>query len=443
MEEVAQLQMKVGDRMHLRERERANAGKPKLSEQDRRQLQMSVIAEVLDEHAEELAVDGSRLDRARRFDLQQSLEAQLFGSGRLQDLLEDPEVENVDINGHDNVFVSRRGQRPERERPIARSDDELIEIIQGIASSAGGGLNSRMFDPANPELDLRLADGSRLSATHSAISSRVTVSIRRNTMSDVTLGDLVSNGTLTREVAQFLWSLVQARFNVMIAGATNAGKTTLLRAVVANVPEHERLITVERTLELGLDHPNIVELEEKQPNSDGVGAVSLARLVRRSLRMNPDRVIVGEVLGDEVITMLNAMSQGNDGSLSTIHANSAIETFHRISTYALQAPERLPTEGTHHLISGALDFIVFVRKTDPNDHSRGSEMGRIVDEVLEVGGVDDNGRVTHSSLYKSADGVSPATQTGTPVSEKRVERIRALVEVLPGSPWAARAVSAQ
>ncbi len=178
----------------------------------------------------------------------------------------------------------------------------------------------------------------------------------------------------------------------MIAGATNSGKTTLLRALANEIPPHERLITVERSLELGLGefkdlHPNVVAFEERLPNSEGVGEVSMADLVRRSLRMNPSRVIVGEVLGDEIVTMLNAMSQGNDGSLSTIHSNSSMEVFNRISTYAIQAPERLPMEATQMLIAGALDFVVFVRKHNDyqhggtpepvhREHPRGDRLGR-------------------------------------------------------------------
>ena len=159
---------------------------------------------------------------------------------------------------------------------------------------------------------------------------------------------------------------VAARKNIMIAGATNAGKTTLLRALANEIPPGERLITVERALELGLGefqdlHPNVVAFEERLPNSEGSGAITMAELVRRSLRMNPSRVIVGEVLGDEIVTMLNAMSQGNDGSLSTIHANSSLEVFNRICTYAIQSAERLPVDATMMLIAGAIDFVVFVR----------------------------------------------------------------------------------
>src|SRR5262249_38291094 len=174
---------------------------------------------------------------------------------------------------------------------------------------------------------------------------------------------------------------VAARKNIMIAGATNAGKTTLLRALANQIPPGERLVTVERALELGLDqfpdlHPNVVALEERLPNSEGQGAISMAELVRRSLRMNPSRVIVGEVLGDEIVTMLNAMTQGNDGSLSTIHANSSMEVFNRIATYAIQAAERLPVEATHMLIAGAVDFVVFIEKR--NDYSRGGSPRRFL-----------------------------------------------------------------
>ena len=177
---------------------------------------------------------------------------------------------------------------------------------------------------------------------------------------------------MTPDLAAFLSAAVAARKNIMIAGATNAGKTTLLRALANEIPPHERLITVERALELGLGefedlHPNVVAFEERLPNSEGQGAIPMAELVRRSLRMNPSRVIVGEVLGDEIVTMLNAMSQGNDGSLSTIHANSSLEVFNRICTYAIQSVERLPADATMMLIAGAIDFVVFVERR--NDYA--------------------------------------------------------------------------
>ena len=186
----------------------------------------------------------------------------------------------------------------------------------------------------------------------------------------------------------------------MIAGATNAGKTTLLRALVNEIPPGERLVTVERALELGLDqfpdlHPNAVAFEERLPNSEGQGAITMAELVRRSLRMNPSRVIVGEVLGDEIVTMLNAMTQGNDGSLSTIHANSSLEVFNRIATYAIQSAERLPVEATHMLIAGRHRLRRVHREAQRLP--RGGRLRRYVSSIREVTGVD--GRVLSSEVF--------------------------------------------
>jgi Flp pilus assembly CpaF family ATPase len=226
------------------------------------------------------------------------------------------------------------------------------------------------------------------------------VSIRRARLAKVFLSDLVGNGTLLPELGAMLSAAVAARKNLMIAGSTNAGKTTLLRALANEIPAGERLVTVERALELGIDqfpelHPNVVAFEERLPNAEGAGSISMAELVRRSLRMNPSRVIVGEVLGDEIVTMLNAMTQGNDGSLSTIHANSAPEVFNRIATYALQAQERLPVEATHMLIAGAIDFVVFIEKR--NEYALGGTLRRFVSSVREVTGVD--GRVLSSEVF--------------------------------------------
>src|SRR5919199_1152369 len=224
------------------------------------------------------------------------------------------------------------------------------------------------------------------------VCRRPSVSIRRARLGKVFLSDLIGNGTILPELGSMLSAAVTARKNIMIAGSTNAGKTTLLRALANEIPAHERLVTVERALELGLDqfpelHPNVVAFEERLPNSEGLGAISMAELVRRSLRMNPSRVIVGEVLGDEIVTMLNAMTQGNDGSLSTIHANSSAEVFNRIATYALQAQERLPVEATHMLIAGAINFVIFIERR--NDYQRGGRLRRFISSVREVTGCDE------------------------------------------------------
>lgn len=395
---VKRLRQDVGDRIAEQRRLDQFGGLPVMTAQDERQYARAVIGQILADHAHTEMTAGRRPPTAEEEEaLAAGIHAALFGVGRLQPLLDDPDVENIDVNGCDRVFVSYADGREAMVEPIAESDEEMVELIQILGAYSG--LSSRPFDSANPQLDLRLPDGSRLSAVMD-VTRRPALSIRRARLGKVFLSDLVGNATLTNELGSFLAAAVRARKNVMIAGSTNAGKTTLLRALANEIPAHERLVTVERALELGLDqfpelHPNVVALEERLPNSEGLGAITMAELVRRSLRMNPSRVIVGEVLGDEIVTMLNAMSQGNDGSLSTIHANSSLEVFNRVATYALQARERLPVEASHMLIAGSINFVVFIERR--NDYHRGGTMRRMVTSVREVSGVD--GRVLSSEVF--------------------------------------------
>lgn len=395
---VKSVRQEVGDRLAEQRRADVAAGMPPMSPEDERQFARAVIAQVLEELARREIAAGQAPQTAEEEEaLAAGVHAALFGVGRLQPLLDDPDIENIDVNGCDNVFVSYADGREVAGEPVAESDEELVELVQILGAYSG--LSSRPFDTANPQLDLRLPDGSRLSAVMD-VCRRPVVSIRRARLAKVFLSDLVGNGTLLPELASMLAAAVAARKNLMIAGSTNAGKTTLLRALANEIPPGERLVTVERALELGLDqfpelHPNVVAFEERLPNAEGAGGISMAELVRRSLRMNPSRVIVGEVLGDEIVTMLNAMTQGNDGSLSTIHANSAPEVFNRIATYALQAQERLPVEATHMLIAGAIDFVVFIEKR--NEYAMGGSLRRFVSSVREVTGVD--GRVVSSEVF--------------------------------------------
>jgi Flp pilus assembly CpaF family ATPase len=405
---VRRLREEVADLLARQRREDALAGLTRLTAEDERQFARSVIGRVLESHARaELSFGRTPPSAAEEAELADGIHAALFGVGRLQPLLDDPMVENIDINGCDRVFVSYADGHEVAFPPVADSDDELVELVQLLGAYTG--LTSRSFDTANPQLDLRLPDGSRLSAVM-GVCARPSLSIRRARLARVSLDMLLAGGSLTPDLAGFLSSAVVARKNIMIAGATNAGKTTLLRALANEIGPHERLVTVERALELGLGefedlHPNVIALEERLPNSEGLGAIGMAELVRRSLRMNPSRVIVGEVLGDEIVTMLNAMSQGNDGSLSTIHANSSLEVFNRICTYAIQSAERLPTEATMMLIAGAIDFVVFVERR--NTFADGGTLRRIVTSVREVNGVD--GRVLSSEVFAAGpDGCAVA-----------------------------------
>ena len=303
----------------------------------------------------------------------------LFGLGRLQALVDDERIENIDVNGCDEVWVTYADGVKVAAAPVADSDDELVALIRSAAARLG--LSERRFDTAHPELDLRLPDGSRLSALM-AVTRRPLISIRRHRYMDLTLADLVDMGSLDEGLATFLAACVRAPQEPRGGGAMNSGKTTLVRALAAEIPPRERVVTIEQAFELGLDthrdrHPDLVALEARGANTEGEGVISMARLVRRALRMNADRVIVGEVLGDEVLPMLNAMSQGRAGSMCTIHADSSAGTFRRIASYAVQAQERLPLPATNLLIAGALHFVVYVDVATDEALRSGEELANL------------------------------------------------------------------
>jgi Flp pilus assembly CpaF family ATPase len=266
------------------------------------------------------------------------------------------------------------------------------------------GRSERRFDAAHPELNLQLPDGSRLFAVM-GVSARPSVAIRRHLFPKVFLADLIGLGALDDVLAGFLAAAVRARKNLIVGGGTGMGKTTMLRALINEIPPSERLITVEDSLELGIDrfpelHPDVVTLEAREANVEGRGAVALDQLVRMGLRMDPDRVIVGEVRGDEVLPMLNAMSQGNDGSMCTIHAHSSESVFRKLAMYAMQTPQRLPLEATNLLVANAVDFVVHLGCAPGPDRRR----ARFVTSVREV--VDAEGPlvVSNEVFRPGADG---------------------------------------
>ncbi|MCW2766004.1 MAG: type secretion system protein [Nocardioides sp.] len=383
---------------------RRAAGLPALVGADAHQHGRALVQRVVEGHESRRAEAGAEaMSWEERQDLVEALEARLFGAGSLQQLLDDDNVENIDINGCQRVFVEYADGTTAKVRPVAGSNEELIETVQTLAAHEG--LSARAFDVANVRVNLRLPDGSRLYAVQSVTKEPV-ISIRRHRHRRVRLKDLIGLDTLDEELADFLAALVRARKNVMVAGGTSAGKTTLLRALAAEIGPEERLLTVERSLELGLDedtdaHPNAIAFEERLANAEDAGAVTMAHLLRDTLRMNPSRVIVGEVLGDEVVSMLNAMTQGNDGSLSTIHANSSADVVHKIATYAIQAPERLPWEATVRLVASALDFIVFIRRVRGDQGQR-----RVIESIREVAGITEDGNLATNELW----GPDPAGQ---------------------------------
>lgn len=394
---VRGLQAEVGALHQQRIEADRRSGRAELAGEDAHQFVKALIERVVTGHETgQVESGGQSLEVGERRDLVRALEARLFGAGTLQQLLEDDQVEDIAINGFRNVFVEYADGSTRRVPPICGSNDELIEQIQTLAAHEG--LSARAFDAVNVRVNLRLADGSRLYAVQQ-VTKQPVVSIRKHRYATATLKDLVQTQTLTPEAADFLAATMRAKKNVMISGAVKAGKTTLLRALASEIDPAERIITVERSLELGLDedreaHPNAIAMEERLPNAEGVGHEPMSSLVRDSLRLNPSRVIVGEVLGDEVITMLNAMTQGNNGSLSTIHANSATDVVDKITTYAAQAPERLGREPTTRLIASGLDFIVHIRLIPLEGSQR-----RVVTSVIEVAGINDTGHLLTNELF--------------------------------------------
>jgi Flp pilus assembly CpaF family ATPase len=403
---VREVRERVASGLADRRRDDELAGRVPLSQEARQALAAELIDEQLSVLAKARIESGrSRLDVDTEEALAQAIYDALFAAAGLQRLLEDESVTDIHANGCDVVWVRRADGRKEREAPIAASDAEMIELIRTMGARMG--LGERRFDVGNPQLDLRLPDGSRLSAVM-GVSARPTLSIRRHRYMQVALEDLISLGAIDEALASFLSAAVYCRANIIVGGGTGVGKTTLLRALADVIPASERLVTIENTLELGLDqfpeaHPDIVALEAREANTEGEGAVTMAELVRRGLRMDPDRVIVGEVLGDEILSLLNAMSQGNDGSLCTIHANSSEGVFRRIASYAIQSPERLDVVATNLLVAGAVNFVLFidsryeVRRT-------GRVRRRFVSSVREVVDADDRMVISNEVFRPGPDG---------------------------------------
>ena len=308
--------------------------------------------------------------------------AQVLGLGRLQPLLEDDQVSDVHVRGNSRVWVKlRNGQRETRD-PIVDSDEELIELIRRAATRLSR--QERRFDAGTPELNMQLPDGSRLFATME-VSKRPSLIIRRHRFEISSLEELRLRGLLTQELQDFLTAAVCARRNFVIAGGTGSGKTTLLRALINEVLPSERIVTIEDAYELGLDHfehlhPDHDALQSRPANIEGQGEITLADLTRMALRMDPDRVIVGEVRGAEAFPMMLAMSQGNNGSMCTMHADSTRSVFPKLAAYVSMASTGLPIETINLLLASALHFVVYI------DNSNAWRQVTSVREVVDCDG---------------------------------------------------------
>jgi pilus assembly protein CpaF len=348
--------------------------------------------------------------------LVERVESLLFSLGDLDRYLNDPFVENIFANGCDRVFFTTADGHRHVGSPIADSDDELVELIRRLASRSGR--TERRFDDAQPVLNLRLADGSRLFAVMQ-VSERPSLSIRRHRYPTVTLDELVTLGTIDETLRAVLAAAVSRPrpLNIVVCGGTDTGKTTLLRALINDIDPWERVVVIEDSLELHLAadanaHPNVVELETREPNVEGAGEISMRDLTRNALRMAPDRVIVGEVRGGEVVEMLLAMSQGNDGSMCTLHADSSHSALAKIATYASMARERLPIDATNMLIANSVHLVVHLAKA--------ADGRRVVSSIREITGSDGHLVLSNEVFSPDDDGIARFAHPFTDTTLRRL-----------------------
>lgn len=292
----------------------------------------------------------SRSERARLFE---SIAADILGFGPLQELLNDPEISEIMVNGPKKVYVEKRGKIQLSDVTFV-DEQHVLRVIDRIVAPLG-----RRIDESSPMVDARLPDGSRVNAVIRPIAlCGPTISIRKFRKEGITIEDLIRFGSLTREMAEFLSACVRASLNIVVSGGTGSGKTTMLNVLSSFIPDDERIITVENAAELQLHQEHVVPLESRPPNVEGKGEISIRDLVINTLRMRPERIVVGECRGGEALEMLQAMNTGHDGSMTTLHANSPRDAVARIETMCLMAGMDLPVRAIREQIASAVNLIV-------------------------------------------------------------------------------------
>ena len=397
----------------------------KATESDLRQEINAIAAETLEEK-------GLVLNREERLQLSQDLYDEVTGLGPLEALLKDDTVNDILVNGPKQIFVERAGKLQLTDITF-KDEKHLLRIIDKIVSAVG-----RRVDESNPYVDARLADGSRFNAMVGPIAvDGSLVSIRKFKKEKLAIDDLVKFGAFTEEMAAYLQAAVATRLNVIVSGGTGSGKTTTLNALSSFIDDSERILTIEDTAELQLQQTHVGRMESRPPNVEGKGAVTQRDCLRNALRMRPDRIIVGETRGEEVIDMLQAMNTGHDGSMTTIHANSARDGVSRLENMIAMAGIEMPIKAVRSQISSAVNLIV--------QASRLQDGSRRMTSITEITGMEGDVISMQEVFRYQRVGLTPDNKiighfTATGVRSHFAERFRLWGYDLPSSifePYAA------
>jgi len=334
----------------------------------RRQMALQSLAQIYTR-------TGLQLPEDTREKLFREVLDELAGYGPIQPLLDDPEIDEIMVNGPKNVYVEHKGKVIKTDI-VFENNDHIVRVIERIVSPLG-----RRIDADHPMVDARLPDGSRVNAViPPAAIDGPSITIRKFKKERLTIQQLVDFGSLTESMAEFLQACVVARLNIIISGGTGSGKTTLLNILSSFIPADERIVTIEDAAELQLQQDHVVRLEAQPPRADGSGGVTIRDLVRNALRMRPERIVVGEVRGGEALDMLQAMNTGHDGSLTTLHANSPRDAISRLETMSLMAGIELPIRVVREQIASAVDLIV--------QQTRLRDGTRKVTQITELAGME-------------------------------------------------------
>lgn len=385
----------------------------------------AVRGEVLALIRNEIAVESVPLSFTERERLSRDILDEIFGYGPLEAVLKDPTVSDILVNRRDQIYVEREGKL-ERTQLTFKDDAHLMQIIDRIVSQVG-----RRVDESSPMVDARLPDGSRVNVIIPPLAlDGPCMSIRRFGRDRLIDRDLVANVSLTEPMLELLKRMVQARLNIIISGGTGAGKTTLLNVLSAYIPERERVVTIEDAAELQLKQPHVVRLETRPPNIEGKGAVRQRQLLINSLRMRPDRIVIGEVRGEEALDMLQAMNTGHDGSLTTVHANTPRDALSRVETMVSMANLNIPERAVRQQIASAVHAAVQV--------TRLSDGTRKITHISEITGMEGDVVCMQDIFLFERRGISEAGKVkgvfkATGIRPKFAERLAAMGLRLPAT----------